>query len=54
MAIEIKELIVRAIVDSKSENQNKTGVTQSANDSSDSMLPYLESLMKGMNLKNER
>ncbi len=53
MAIEIKELIVRAIVDSQSENQNKENVVQTQNQDA-SLLPYLESLMKNMEQKNER
>jgi len=53
MAIEIKELVVRAIVNSKSENQNQNNPVQ-ANGADNSMLPYLESLMKSMDNKNER
>lgn len=53
MAIEIKELIVRAVIDSQSENQNREKTVQA--DSQDaSLLPYLESLMKNMDQKNER
>lgn len=53
MAIEIKELVVRAIVNSKSENQNQNNPIQS-NGTDNSMLSYLESLMKSMDNKNER
>jgi len=53
MAIEIKELIVRAIVDSQSENQEKQQVAPS-NEENGEVLSYLESLMKNMQNKNER
>lgn len=53
MAIEIKELIVRAVVDAKTETQGATGASASPS-GNPSILPYLESIMKGLDNKNER
>ncbi|MGB3464676.1 MAG: DUF5908 family protein [Cyclobacteriaceae bacterium] len=53
MAIEIKELIVRAVVDAKTETKGMAG-NNAQGDGTSSILPYLESLMKNVDQKNER
>ena len=53
MAIEIKEMIVRAIVDSVTAEHGMKG-GQDQGGSGKSIQPYLESLMKSLDQKNER
>ena len=53
MAIEIKELVIRAIVDTQAEHQEGAKIT-APEPPMDSMLTYLESLMKNLDNKQER
>lgn len=53
MAIEIKELVIRAIVDTQAEHQEGASLA-TPEPQMDSMLTYLESLMKNLDKKQER
>ena len=52
MSIEIKELVIRAIVDTQAENQESKAVEMPQQQ--DTMAAYLESLMNNQDNKQER
>lgn len=54
MAIEIKELIIRAVVEGQSEIPNDKADQMNEPKQVNQMKSYLESIMKGMQTENER